>query len=48
MVACNDYDADEEGHMGRAYSTELMNDRLLLFIFMDNAWRLLTSFARLL
>jgi len=47
MVACDDYDADEEGIWG-AYSSQVMNDRLLGFKFTTRVWLLLTSFARLL
>ena len=33
MVACNGYDADEESIWG-AYGIEVMNGRLLVFVFM--------------
>jgi len=34
--------------MGRAYSNQVMNDRLVVFIFTTGGWWLVTSFARLL
>ena len=46
MVACNDYDGDEGGIWG-AYSSQVMNDHLLGFMF-TNSFRLLASFACLL
>jgi len=48
MVACDDDDADKGGIWG-AYIVQVMNGRLLAFIFVTNAWWfLVTPFARLL
>ena len=48
MVACDDYDADEEGIRG-AYSGEVVSDRLLRFVFETSVRRFLVgSFAGLL
>ena len=47
MVACNDYDEGEEGIWG-AYSNQVMNGRLVVFVFTTSGWWLVTSFARLL